>query len=198
MTPRMIYLSILLVLLLSACATPSEATPPPSTTSSPDPTPTPTAGPGLLLDAPSTANRCADLSGALEVKLLVGPADAVGLEPIAVGEIPLAVVSTNEPYAVEGSGNITSESILEEEWGTYSVSFNMDIWISGSCSGEEGAEQLALGIEMAGEQMVEVQSEGLQGEYPWSGTHHLDLNFPLVDGAEASGEGWQFILRVME
>ena len=44
--------------------------------------------------------------------------------------------------------------------------------------------------------MVDVQSEGFQGQYPWSGTQQLDLAFPLAEGAEASGEGWQFVLHI--
>lgn len=182
--------------ILSACAPSSESSPSPAKGSIMIPTPTPTEISGSSLDLPTTASRCVGLEGVLELQLLVGPAEAVGLEPVAIDDIPFSVVSIEEPYTIAGANAIFYENILEEVWGTYSVSFNMDIMIGGICGGEEGAEQLMIDVEMAGDQMVEVQAEGFQGEYPSSGTHQLELTFPLVDGAEASGEGWQFILHI--
>jgi hypothetical protein len=132
----------------------------------------------------------------LELQLLVGPAEVVGLEPFTVGEIPFSVVTPKEPTIIEGANSISYEDILEEEWGTYSVSFNMDIILDGLCTGEEGAEQMLVNVSMSGDQMVEVKAEGFQGEYPWIGMHELELNFPLQEGATAQGEGWQFVLHI--
>lgn len=190
---------LILVFLISSACSPTKNLSP---TQSPDgimlPAPTPTAilGSSPDLPAPTTASRCEGLEGVLELQLLIGPADAVGLEPVAVGDIPFSVVSIETPYIVKGESSISYENIMEEKWGTYSVEFDMDVHIEGECGGVNGAEQLMVAVEMAGDQLVEVQSEGFQGEYPWSGTHQLELAFPLTNGAEASGEGWQFILHI--
>ena len=196
MSWKFVNLLIPFFLILSACSPSSKSSPSPEKESIMISTPTPTAISGASLDLPATASRCEGLEGVLELQLLVGPAEAVGLEPFSIGEIPFSVVSIEEPYTIEGANAISYENILEEVWGTYSVSFNMDILIGGICGGEEGAEQLMVDVKMAGDQMVEVQAEGFQGEYPWSGTHQLELTLPLIDGAEASGEGWQFILHI--
>lgn len=84
------------------------------------------------------ASRCAGLTGKLELQLLVGPADAVRLEPFAVGQIPFSVVSNEEPYLVEGAGPITYENALEAVWGTYTVVFDADLAATGECSGAGG------------------------------------------------------------
>jgi hypothetical protein len=153
------------------------------------------AGPVVVTPA-ATASRCAGLAGTLELQLLVGPAEAVGLEPVAVGSIPFTVITDSVPYMVEGGGTITYNDILVEVWGTYTVNFDADLTAQGDCSGAEGAEQLAMVVEMTGEQMIEVQAEGFQGQYPWSGTQTLDVTFPLVEGAQASGEGWVLVLHL--
>jgi hypothetical protein len=46
--------------------------------------------------------------------------------------------------------------------------------------------------------MIEVRAEGFQGDYPWTGTHELNLSFPLEDGAIAEGEGWIFVLHLSQ
>ena len=162
------------------------------------PTPTPTAGPMMSppTPAPSVTSRCQGLSGTLEVKVLVGPAEAVGLEPVAVGEVPFAVTTEQPPYLVQGQAPISYEAVLEEEWGTYTVNMDLDMAVSGDCSGEDGSERLDLLLEMSGEQMVEVQAEGFHGKYPWSGTQARDLSFPLEEGATAEGEGWVVVLHL--
>ena len=167
-------------------------------TATPTPTPTPTAGPmeAPPTPTPSVTSRCQGLSGALEVQVLVGPAEVVGLEPVAVGEVPFAVTTEQPPYYVEGQAPISYEAVLEEEWGTYSVNMDLDMAVSGECSGEDGSEQLDLLLEMSGEQMVEVQAEGFHGKYPWSGTQARDLAFPLEEGAAAEGEGWVVVLHL--
>lgn len=130
--------------------------------------------------------------------ILVGPADAVGLEPVAVGLLPFSVVSESAPYLVQGGGQIEYSQVLEEEWGTYTVTMDMQSTIQGECVSTDTVEKIDFTIESSGEQMVEVRAEGMQGDYPWSGTRVLDLSFPLVDGATAQGEGWTFVLHLSD
>ena len=169
-----------------------------SATATPTPTPTPTTEPVVIPDTPtpSVVSRCQGLSGTLEVQVLVGPAEAVGLEPVAVGDVPFSVTTEQAPYLVEGQAPITYEAVLEQEWGTYTVSMDLDMAVSGECMGQDGGEQLDLVLEMTGEQFVEVQAEGFHGEYPWSGTQTRDLSFPLEEGATAQGEGWVVVLHL--
>jgi hypothetical protein len=176
-----------------------------SLTSSPDLSPTQTPTPTTLADgAPvvtatsEVVSRCQDLSGGLEMQVLVGPAEAAGLEPFAVGAIPFSVQSNGGVHTVQGGGPIFYQEILEEEWGTYTVRLAMDTIISGECMGEEGSEELQMTIEMSGEQMLEVRAEGFSGDYPWSGTNQFDLSFPLEGGSSAEGEGWAFVLHLNE
>ena len=201
-----LFILLCLAALLAACGgtpTPEAGTASPSPTSEPSaatatPTPTPTAEPVVIPDTPtpSVVSRCQGLSGTLEVQVLVGPAEAVGLEPVAVGDVPFAVTTEQPPYLVQGQAPITYEAVLEEEWGTYTVNLDLDMAVSGECSGEDGGEQLDLLLEMRGEQMVEVQAEGFHGKYPWSGTQARDLAFPLEEGASAEGEGWVVVLHL--
>ena len=212
------YLSLILcvAVLLSACGgtptsspTAPEAEPPDTATSTPaaqpeEPTATPTASPTptpepAVVPLPSDTgepSRCAGLTGQLEVQVLVGPAEAVGLEPVAVGSVPFAVVTSSPPYLVEGQGPISYEAVLEQQWGTYSVTMDLENAVQGECSGEAGGEQLTLVLEMTGEQFVEVNAEGFHGEYPWEGTQTRDLAFPLEEGATAEGEGWAIVLHL--
>jgi hypothetical protein len=164
-------------------------------------TPTPTFTPeGGMLVATSTVtkNRCEGVSGSLEMQVLAGPAEAVGMEPIAVGNIPFSVTQIGPIYAVQGNGALSYQQTLEESWGTYTVILDMTAVVSGDCSGDVGNEHLYMTVEASGEQMVEVRAEGFSGDYPWSGTHQLELSFPLVEGASAEGEGWAFILHLNE
>ncbi len=167
-------------------------------TAAPTPSPTPTAEPVLLppTPSPSPASRCQGLSGTLEVQVLVGPAEAVGLEPVAVGDVPFSVISQEAPYWVEGQAPIVYEAVLEEQWGRYTVTMDLEMAVSGECMGEAGGELLDLVLEMSGEQLVVVESEGFNGEYPWAGTHALDLSYPLEEGATAEGEGWVVVLHL--
>ena len=160
------------------------------------PTPTPAMIPGNITDIPQSISRCGGLSGVFEVQLLVGPSEAVGLEPYAIGEIPFSVVTAEKPFIIEGANSITYDDVLKEEWGTYTVSFNMDFTLTGECSGEAGTEQLMVDVTMSGDQLVEVDAGEFQGEYPWSGTQEKALNFPLQKGATARGEGWQLVLHM--
>ncbi len=206
-----------LVLFTGACTPPSSpeetATPtptptpaaateiPPSATptaviGSRDPDPTPTSAPTATPTPEASANPCAGLSGELETQIMVGPAEVVGLEPVAVGSIPFAITSDEPPYTVEGQGSLSYEDVLQQEWGTYSVSLEMDGTVNGVCTEEDGTPMLDLTITMSGEQMVEVSVGGQNWQYPWSGEHSLNLSFPLEDGANAEGEGWSFVLHL--
>jgi hypothetical protein len=145
---------------------------------------------------PSVASRCQGLGGTLEVQVLAGPAEAVGLEPLAVGQVPFAVTTQQPPYLVEGQGPITYEATLEKEWGTYTVNMDLDAAVSGECQGQAGSEQLDLVLDMSGEQLVVVDAGEFYGEYPWSGTQTRHLSFPLQEGATAQGEGWVVVLHL--
>jgi len=35
--------------------------------------------------------------------------------------------------------------------------------------------------------------EGMTWEYPWAGSHSLELALPLVEGAAGRGEGWSVV-----
>lgn len=171
---------------------PAEPQAPPTATRTPaEPQPPPTA-----THTPAPASACHGLAGELEIQILVGPAEAVGLEPVAVGRVPFAVTTSSPPYLVEGQGPISYEATLEREWGTYAVTMDMETTVQGECSGQAGSEQLDLVLEMTGEQLVVVTAEGFSREYPWSGTQSLDLAFPLQDGATAGGEGWTVVLHL--
>jgi hypothetical protein len=130
------------------------------------------------------------------MQVLVAPAEAVGLEPHAVGAIPFSVTTDKAPYLVQGGGDISYSDILVEEWGTYEVTLNTQTTVGGECvSGPSGGE-LQLALEMTGSQMLEVISEGFHGQYPWEGTIPFDLVFPLEEGASMEGEGWAFVLHL--
>jgi hypothetical protein len=118
------------------------------------------------------------------------------MEPVAVGEVPFAVTTQQDPYWVQGQAPISYEATQEHEWGTYSVNLDLDMAVSGECTGEDGSELLDLVLEMSGEQMVVVDAQGFHGEYPWSGTQTRDLSFPLQEGATAQGEGWVVVLHL--
>jgi hypothetical protein len=167
-------------------------------TPTPTPTPTPTAEPllGPATEPAPAASRCQGLAGTLEVQVLVGPAEAVGLEPVSVGHVAFTVTGDQSPYSVEGQAPISYEAVLEEKWGTYTVSMDLELAVDGECNGEAGSEHLDLVLEMTGEQLVVVEAEGFQGEYPWSGSHSLNLLFPLQEGASAKGEGWVAVLHL--
>ncbi len=162
------------------------------------PTPTFTLIPLSVEDTPDTPSLCDGLGGEIELSVLVGPADAVGLEPLAVGRIPFVVAGDGDAQIVQGGSNISYADILVKEWGTYEVNMSMEASISGECiEGVDGA-QLNLTVSMVGDQLVVVNSAGFQGEYPWAGTVSLDLSLPVVDGATAEGEGWSFVLYLSD
>lgn len=179
----------------AAPTSPPSAEPQTPATATPTPTPTPGAQPGVGTDAPA-ASRCQGLVGQLEVQVLVGPAEAVGLEPVAVGNVPFAVTSSEPPYLVTGQGPISYEASLSQEWGTYAVTMDMETTVQGECGGDAGSEELALVLEMGGEQLITVDAGGQHWEYPWAGTQTRELAFPLEEGATAEGEGWAVVLHL--
>lgn len=162
------------------------------------PTLTPDGGGMPVATKQNPDSRCNGNSGSLEMQVLAGPAKAVGLEPFAVGNIPFSITKNGQIYAIQGTGDISYHQILEESWGTYTVTLDMSADVSGECIGDSGNEILDMTVEVSGDQLVEVRSEGFSGDYPWSGTHQLKLNLPLVEGASAEGEGWAFILHLYE
>jgi hypothetical protein len=177
-----------------------------STPTSPDtepgtPSPTPSATPTPMAGGPITATPkpsvCGGLRGELEVQVLVGPADAVGLEPLAVGTVPFSVTSSEPPYVIQGGGPISYDRTLEREWGTYQVTLDLAFTVEGECVADEGDGHLHMVVEMTGEQMVEVNAEGFHGEYPWAGSQTRILAFPIMEGATAEGEGWRFVLHLL-
>lgn len=197
---RLLLVSVMICFLM-ACSPPSN---PNQTATLParlptltlTPTPTGQLGENEVSTPSPEPGRCAGLKGELEVQILVGPAEAVGLEPVAVGSLPFSTEPAGDTYQVQGGGAITYQQTLEEDWGTYSVSLDMEGSLAGECTGAPANEELIVSVEMSGEQLVEVRAPGLQGDYPWSGTHVLDLNFPLQEGARAEGDGWVFILHL--
>jgi hypothetical protein len=176
--------------------TPTGGAPEPPAETPPTPTPTNPVGSGSESLTPDS-NRCdcEGLSGTIEVRVLAGPAEAVGLEPYAVGDIPFSVTTSEAPYIVSGAGPIVYEDILVEEWGTYTVTLDLDISIEGECTPIEENASLQLALTMTGDQLVVVDAEGFYGEYPWAGAHTFELNFPLEEGASVEGEGFAFVLH---
>ena len=151
----------------------------------------------ILKDPPvALSNRCEGFSGTLELQVLVGPSEAVGLEPVAVGSLSFATTCSDGLCSVHGSGSIDYEATYTAEWGTYSVTMDMNVLISGECSGECNAEALDLLVELEGEQLVIVDSAYFYGEYPWSGTQVRVVSFPFEEGATAEGEGWAMVLHL--
>ncbi len=192
-----IILFLILALAVTGCGS-SQPAPTNITPGLDQATPTPTSVASQPLITPTiTTSLCTSLMGELEVRVLVGPAEAVGLEPHSVGSIPFAVTVDEAPYLVQGSGQLTYADILVEEWGSYEVDLFMNTTINGECVDTGDSGELHLNVEMAGTQMVEVIADNFHGEYPWEGTVPFDLIFPLVEGASMEGEGWAFTLHLL-
>jgi len=139
---------------------------------------------------------CDGLGGNLEMQVLIGPSDAVGLEPVAIGTVPFIVIPAGDTYGIEGGGSITYHEVLEKKWGTYTVEFDMEAVVSGNCQPDDQNGVLNMFVETSGEQFVAVEAEGYQGEFPWSGSQEFNLSFPIEEGASVTGEGWAFVLHL--
>jgi hypothetical protein len=198
---RVSYLALLLVLVCVSCSanTAGNATQS-ATVQAPvvptDTTPTPAGMGGEIVPPTQSVDICAGLGGSLEMQVLIGPSDAVGLEPVAVGNIPFTIVSNDGINIAQGSGPITYQDILVEDWGTYTVSFDMVASVSGACEESEQGGVLNLFISTNGEQLVEVEAQGFQGSYPWAGSPEIDISLPIEEGATPQGEGWAFVLHL--
>lgn len=187
---RLIGILILLV-IISSCSSPMPAADDSRTT------PTPTEA---FLEVPATLDIPPSpregRTGELDVQVLVGPAEVVDLPPHLIGSIPFSVTTDENPFLVQGGGDIDYGEILVEEWGTYEVKMVMQITVDGECVERDSGGELHLALEMTGTQLVEVTSPEFHGVYPWEGTHTLVLEFPLEEGAIMEGEGWTFILHL--
>ena len=191
---KTLYRLIVILLLLTIF---SSCNSEPAAGEDPAATPTPTDVAQALPDIPTViVSPCVGLAGDLEVMILVGPADAVGLEPHTVGSIPFTVTTDEAPYLLQGGGGLEYGDILIEEWGTYEVTMNLDFVITGNCEDDKAGGALSMLVEGTGSQLVVVNAEDFHGEYPWEGTVPFDFNFPLEEGASFEGEGYAFVLHL--
>ena len=161
-------------------------------------TPTPTIlGDGGVGQPEGPQNACDGLTGTLEMQLLVGPSEAVGLLPFTFANIPFTVVKEGNVYLVRGNGPTEYyEDVLEADWGTYTVQFDGETAISGTCVDTETPGMINFYIQMEGEQTVVIIVEGIETTYPWAGSPSVTASFPILDGAQQSGEGWNLILHL--
>lgn len=154
------------------------------------------AGGVIITDIPET-HPCDGLSGTLELQIMVGPSEVVGLDPASVGEIPFDVTSDGGTFTISGGGPmdyfVTTES---HEWGTYTVTFDGVTVVSGDCVSGDNGGMFNVNVELIGEQNLEVNYEGNITNYPWSGGPQMTVNLPLEDGAMQEGEGWVLILHL--
>jgi hypothetical protein len=161
------------------------------------PTATPTLSGGLDNPPAEGGNPCLGLSGILELQLLVGPSEAVGLAPFTFAEVPFAVDVVDNTYLVVGNGPVQFyEDVYEADWGSFSVTFEGETLLEGTCLAVLEPGQLDVTITMTGQQTVVVTVEGMETSYPWTGSPTIEASLPLVDGAEAVGEGWMLILHL--
>jgi hypothetical protein len=187
---------VIIVLLVSLLMFGCQWSATPQTEPVMQPTQTPTAAAGDVLLTEEESNRCAGLSGTLELHVLVGPSEIVGMAPLAIGKIPFTVNLVDGRHVIEGGGPLYfEEQVYELERGTYSVSFDGDGDVSGTCEALDQGEVLNLTVVMVGEQMLTVITEGFQMDYPWSGTVVIEASLPVEEGAEQSGEGWTLVLH---
>ncbi|MBN1669212.1 MAG: hypothetical protein JW862_19110 [Anaerolineales bacterium] len=203
-------------------ATPSLTLTPTPLTGAQTPTPTPATGAQTLTPPPEGSgpaltptttdmlddlslpptetgpDPCAGLGGAFELQVLIGPSEAVGLEPVAIGSIPFEVVSEAGVYRATGSGAIAYQDTLESEWGTYTVAFDLEASLEGTCRAEGENGILDVRFETSGTQDIELTVGGYQVDYPWEASYVFDFSVPIVEGASYEGEGYVFILRLAE
>ena len=167
-----------------------------NTTSKATPTSTKTSGGGGGVEIPDS-NPCEGISGTFELQLLIGPSDAVGLEPYTMADIPFVVKSEQGMFFVEGGGPVQYyEDILDAEWGSFTVKFDGETTVSGECVSLDENGILNVILEMNGTQTVEVVVDGAQTSFPWEGTPQLSTSFPIKNGAQQEGEGWLLILHL--
>jgi hypothetical protein len=188
------FITLLLAVALLGCSKPSpqEAGPSSDTT----PTPTEFAG-GAVVTPAEGQNACEGLTGTLELQLLIGPSEAVGLSPYTFATIPFQVIHEGDSYLVQGGGPVEYyEDILTADWGSFAVTFEGDTAVQGECLASDGDGTLDVIVEMVGQQTVVVTVEGMETTYPWEGSPTVEATFPLVEGAQVSGEGWNLTLHL--
>ncbi len=84
-------------------------------TNTTNPTQTPTVTGGAFMPG---QNPCEGISGKLEMQLLVGPSEAVGLEPYTFAEIPFQVVKEGDSYRITAAGPVDYyEDVLDRGLG---------------------------------------------------------------------------------
>jgi hypothetical protein len=142
-----------------------------------------------------TPNLCAGVDGSLEIQILVGPAEAVGMEPFSIGEIPFSITS-QDPSWIQGNTHLSYDHMMTYSWGTYTVTLEMDANLTGECVVTEGDNSLHMTIDLSGNQEVVVVYNQTTHTYPWNGTATINQSFPIQDGAITQGEGWIFILHL--
>lgn len=187
----MLFTILMLVASLASC----NALPSPGSTTGATPTPTDMAG-GIVITQESS-DPCENLNGTFELQLLIGPSEAVGLSPYTFAKIPFQVVKDSNSYLVEGGGAVEYyEDILTADWGSFAVTFDGVTSVSGECLSTGDEATLNTLIEMTGQQIVVVTVEGVEYTYPWEGSPQVEASFPLLDGAQVSGEGWALTLHI--
>lgn len=193
--PFLLTFSILAITALLASCSPFSSF---GAGTSPEASPTPTelAG-GIAAATPESNNPCANVGGSLEMQLLIGPSEAVGLSPYTFATIPFQVIQEGNLYLVEGSGPVEYyEDILTADWGSFAVTFEGETTVTGECVAADGTGSISVLIEMIGQQTVVVTVEGVEHTYPWEGSPTVEASFPLTEGAEVNGEGWSLILHL--
>jgi hypothetical protein len=76
------------------------------------------------------------------------------------------------------------------------VQFEGETAVSGTCVAVGETGTLNVFIEMDGQQTVIIVVEGTETTYPWTGTPSVTASFPIANGAEFGGEGWNLVLRI--
>lgn len=161
------------------------------------PTATSTIAGGVFVTDIPKKHPCEGISGTLELQILVGPSEVVGLKPTSVGEIPFDVIPDGEIFNITGGGPMDYYVETESyEWGTYTVTFDGDAVVRGDCVSRDNGGVLNVNVEMIGAQNLEVNYEGTTSNYPWSGVPQITVNLPIEDGATQEGEGWVLILHL--
>jgi hypothetical protein len=142
-----------------------------------------------------TPNPCQGLSGEIEIEILVGPAEAVGLEPLSIGKIPFTIAN-QKPYTIQGKTHLSYNKTMNYDWGTYTVILEMDADLAGECVLAEAGNSLNLAVTLSGNQNVVVVYKLVPETFPWTGTATVNTSFPIQDNATAKGEGWIFVLHL--
>lgn len=216
--PWLLLLTLGAILSLAACApTPEKtatatltATPPPTSTPPlPTRTATPAHQPPQDTPTPTLLTLCDGLSAEIEVSLSLPYAAAAGLDPIAVGYVPLNVKTEQKPDTVQGTGHISYDETQtwtdEDGKQTAEVFLELDLRINGECVADAPDGKLYLTLDT-----IHQEEHGATTcAYPSGKCSHspvigpqeqsFELEFPLVDGATVQREdwtSWTFVLHL--